>query len=133
MQVMGSYIYIPVSDLRLSAEWYKENFGLITVKEDDLYLELRSASGVRVMLIDNEQNITSHMNYSTGTQAAYGFVIHNITEVFRDLVAKGIEVTPITDYQGLSFKFFDPDRNIIELWGDYPDVGWTIFEPLRNE
>lgn len=28
---------------------------------------------------------------------------------------------------------YDPDRNIIELWGDYPDVGWTIFEPLRNE
>lgn len=130
MSIFSSYSYIPVSDLKRSAEWYNQHFGFQVVKEDALFLELRSEFGVRVMLIMNEPGITSHMNYSTGTQAAYGFVVHNIHEIYQKLTSLGIEVTSMTDYEGSSFKFYDPDRNIIELWGDYPEVGWTTFERI---
>lgn len=132
MSIYSSYLYIPVSDLRRSAEWYHTHFGFRVVKEDVLFLELRSEFGVRVMLIMNEPGIHSHMNYSTGTQAAYGFVVHNIHEIYQELSASGIEVSTTTDYQGNSFKFHDPDGNMIELWGDYPEVGWTTFERVEE-
>lgn len=130
MSIFSSYLYIPVSDFKRSAEWYKQHFGFRVVKEDALFLELRSEFGVRVMLIMNEPSIHSHMDYSTGTQAAYGFVVPNIHEIYQELASSGVEVMSMTDYEGTSFKFYDPDRNIIELWGDYPEIGWTTFERI---
>ncbi|WP_018758088.1 VOC family protein [Paenibacillus terrigena] len=132
MQLAGSYLYIPVSHLNNAAAWYTKHFSFRVYKEDALFIELRSESGVRIMLIPNEEGIYSHMHYSTGTQAVYGFVVMNIHEVYQELKDAGIQVTAITDYEGLSFKFYDPDQNMIELWGDYPQVGWTVFESLNK-
>jgi len=115
-----SYQYIPVSNLQNSAEWYAKHFGFKVIVEDPLYLELRTESGIRIMLIPKENNITSHMNYSNGPQAAYGFVVSNVDAVYKKLIEQGVEVGKISNYQGTSFGFQDPDGNVIELWGDYP-------------
>ncbi|BBH24343.1 hypothetical protein Back11_56880 [Paenibacillus baekrokdamisoli] len=134
MQVINSYIYIPVSNLQASASWYNKHLEFKKFKEDKLFLELRSDTGVRIILIDNDDcKVTSHMNYSNGTQAAYGFIVSDINEAYQQLIESGIQVSHITDYVGLSFKLHDPDGNIIELWSDYPkSTGWTIFEPLNK-
>ncbi|MBD2870269.1 VOC family protein [Paenibacillus arenilitoris] len=135
MQILGSYSYIPVSNLQEAARWYGKHLGLRVVREDELFLELRSASGVRVLLIGNDDaRVTFHMNDSTGTQASYGFVVPDLREAHRQLAESGITVGSVTDYEALSFKFHDPDGNIVELWSDYPDpaAGWTVFEPLNG-
>ncbi|MDQ8738710.1 VOC family protein [Paenibacillus sp. LHD-38] len=122
MQLKTSYQYIPVTNLQQALEWYSEHLGFKLAVEDPICLELRTESGVRVFLIPNDEGkVTSHMNYTNGVQATYGFTvaedIHLLYQQFKD---KGIKVGKLTDYQGLSFKFFDPDGNAIELWGDYP-------------
>ncbi|MDQ8738981.1 VOC family protein [Paenibacillus sp. LHD-38] len=122
MQLNTSYQYIPVTNLQQALKWYSEHLGFKLAVEDPICLELRTESGVRVFLIPNDEGkVTSHMNYANGVQATYGFTvaedIHSLYQQFKD---KGIKVGKLSDYQGLSFKFFDPDGNAIELWGDYP-------------
>ncbi|MCD9025477.1 VOC family protein [Cohnella silvisoli] len=120
MQLLGGYHYIPVSNLQRSAEWYSDHLGFKLVFEDPLYLELRSESGIRIILITNEDNVRSHMTYSNGPQAAYGFIVSNIESTYQQFIEKGIKIGRISNYQGTSFGFHDPDGNIIELWSDYP-------------
>lgn len=125
MQINTSYQYIPVSNLKQAAEWYSEHLGFNLEVEDPICLELRTDSGVRIFLIPNDEDkVHSHMNYSNGVQAAYGFtVFENVPLLYEQFKDKGIKVGKLTDYQGLSFKFYDPDGNAIELWGDYPNGG----------
>lgn len=120
MELQSSYQYIPVSNLQLAAEWYSEHLGFQVVLVDPAYIELRTGSGVRIMLISNDEGkVTSHMNYSSGVQASYGFTVSDdIPTLQQKLIDKGIKVGKLTNYQGLSFKFFDPDGNAIELWSD---------------
>lgn len=122
MRLKNSYIYIPVRDLQRALNWYSEHLGFRLVVEDPFCTEIRSESGVRAFLIHNDAgNVTSQMHYRNGIQAAYGFTVdEDIPTLYGQLRDKGIRVGELTDYQGLSFKFFDPDGNAIELWGDYP-------------
>lgn len=88
MQLICGYHYIPVSNLQSSAEWYATHLGFKVVVEDPLYLELRTESGIRIMLIPNENKITSHMKYANGPQAAYGFVVPTFMPSIRNLSSK---------------------------------------------
>lgn len=119
MKITSSYQYIPVSDLQKAREWYSKLFGFETVIEDSIFMELKTESGVRIMLIPNGYTVTSHMKYPSGTQAAYGFTISNVESVYQQFIDSGIKVGKLTNYAGMSFKFEDPDGNIIELWSDY--------------
>jgi len=121
VQIISNYQYIPVSNLKLVSEWYIENLGFEIVFEDPIFIELRTLSGVRIILIPNDEGkVTSHMNYSNGSQSTYGFTVSDIYAIYQQFKEKGIEVGELSDYQGLSFGFNDPDGNKIEIWSDYP-------------
>ena len=116
MQLINSYLYIPVSSFDKSAEWYQDILGFKLKLSDPLYRDLESESGIRVMLIERRDNINSQMMYDTGAQPSYGFIVKDIEGVRSELISKGVRVTDIGDYQGKSFSFYDPDDNKIELW-----------------
>ena len=116
MQLINSYLYIPVSDFERSVEWYQNVLDFQLKLSDPLYKDLESPSGIRIMLIERRNNINSQMMYDTGAQASYGFMVKNIEKVCSELISKGVKVTEIGDYQGKSFSFFDPDDNKIEIW-----------------
>lgn len=120
MQVLGGYYYIPVSNLQQTGDWYKEHLGFSIVKEDPTYLELRTESGVRILLLPNEDQLTSHMKFPNGPQAAYGFTVSDIDALYQQFVDRGIQVGKLFNYAGKSFSFHDPDGNVIELWSDHP-------------
>ncbi len=119
VQVNGSYIYIPVSDLTRAGAWYAEHLGFKLVFKDELYHEYRTKSGVRILLLPRIDNITSQMNFPYGTQPAYGFTVSDIQSIYQKFIDDGIEVGKLYNYGGLSFGFHDPDGNFIELWGDH--------------
>ena len=116
MELLNAYIYIPVSDFDKAAEWYNNILGFELVFSDPLYRELRSQSGIRVMLIERRGSINSHMMYDTGVQASYGFSVNDIEKIHSEFILKGVEAKKIGEYQGKSFSFSDLDGNIIELW-----------------
>ena len=116
MELLNGYIYIPVSDFKKAAEWYKNILGFVTVFTDPLYYELRTPSGIRVMLIERRDGVNSHMMYDTGAQPAYGFSVPNAEAAYNELISKNVEVGKISLYQGKSFGFYDTDGNKIEIW-----------------
>jgi len=117
MNLLSGYIYIPVSNFDKAAEWYKNILGFDLVFTDKLYRELRSPSGLRIILIERRFNVNSHMIYDdTGVQAVYGFTIDNAEAVHKELILKGLQPKKISDYQGKSFGLADLDGNIIEFW-----------------
>jgi len=120
MKLESGYHYISVSNLKRSTEWYSKHLGFHLKFEDPLYVELRSESGIRIMLILNEDHVVSHMTYSNGPQASHGFIVSDIEGAYQELMEMGVEVNRISNYQGRSFGFHDLDGNIIELWSDYP-------------
>nr|WP_145160527.1 VOC family protein [Paenibacillus terrae] len=120
MKLLNGYFYIPVTNLARSVEWYAKYLHFETAFEDPLYVEMRSTTGIRILLIVSEEAVNSQMTYSNGPQAAYGFVVPDIDQARQWLMDHGIEVRRISNYQGKSFGFYDPDGNIIELWSDYP-------------
>lgn len=114
--LLYSYIYIPVSDMEKSAEWYEENLGFKVALKDPLYYELSAENSVKIMLLPNEEHRNSQMIFSTGEQPAYGFIVDNIEAIRKKLVNNNIRVGEMFDYQGLSFSFYDLDGNKVELW-----------------
>ena len=127
MELLGGYIYIPVSDFSEAIKWYNDILGFELVFCDPLYRELRSWSGIRVMLIERRGGINSHMMYDTGAQASYGFSVNDIESIHSELISKGVEAKKIGEYQGKPFSFSDPDGNILELWEEQNDFnGSTV-------
>lgn len=115
----SSYIYIPVSDLDKAANWYERNLDFILLYKDVLYYDMRTANGIKIILIPNEDNLTSQIKYATGQQAAYGFCVHAYDVIREKLEANGVKIGEEFNYFGRSFSFFDLDGNKIEIWEDY--------------
>jgi len=116
MKLHCGYVYIPVSDFDKATEWYGSVMDFELVFTDPLYRELRSPSGIRVMLIERRSGVNSHMVYDTGPQAAYGFTVSDIEEIQYVLNQKGVTTKNVGEYQDKSFSFTDLDGNVIELW-----------------
>lgn len=114
--IVCNYIYIPVSDLKQAANWYEEILDFKVVFQDNLYYELRTVNGIRVMLIPNELHINSQMIFPSGQQPAYGFIVMDINKFRENLNGRNVKVGEIFDYCGKSFSFYDLDNNKIEIW-----------------
>ncbi|MCH5269584.1 MAG: VOC family protein [Lachnospiraceae bacterium] len=117
--LLSSYIYIPVGDLEEAAGWYEKNLEFKVIYKDDLYFDMRTDNGVKIMLIPREKNITSQMQYSTGEQPAYGFCVDDFDVIKEKLEMNNVKIGEVFDYFGRSFSFFDLDGNKIEIWEDY--------------
>jgi len=117
--LISSYIYIPVSDLERASKWYEKNLDFKLVYKDALYYDMRTANGIKIMLISGENNISSQMKYSTGEQAAYGFCVDDYDIIRKKLEANGVEIGEEFEYFGRSFSFYDLEGNKIEIWEDY--------------
>lgn len=112
MNLLGSYQYVYVSNLKRSADWYEEYLGFKLWREDPYFLDLRTDSGIRILLVEQE---------NPNTQLDYGFVTSDVHSIYRRLKEKEIKVSEMTNYVGDSFRFHDPDGNLIEMWSDYPE------------
>ena len=117
--LISSYIYIPVGDLDQAAGWYEKNLDFHVIYKDSLYYDMRTDNGVKIMLIPNEKNMTSQMQYSTGQQPAYGFCVDDFDSMKEKLQRNHVKISEVFDYFGRSLSFFDLDGNKIEIWEDY--------------
>lgn len=61
--IINSYIYIPVSNIERAAEWYNNNLGFRIIYKDALFFDMRTESGIQILLIPNEKDMVSQMKY----------------------------------------------------------------------
>ena len=117
--IINSYIYIPVSNIERAAKWYNNNLDFRIIYKDALFFDMRTESGIQILLIPNEKDMVSQIKYSTGEQPAYGFIVDDFNEIKRALQTNGVKTGEVFDYFGHSFSFFDLDGNKIEIWEKY--------------
>ena len=103
--LISSYIYIPVGDLDQAAGWYEKNLDFHVIYRDSLYYDMRTDNGVKIMLIPNEKNMTSQMQYSTGQQPAYGFCVDDFDSMKEKLQRNNVKIGEVFDYFGRSLSF----------------------------
>lgn len=119
-------IYVPVSRVKESAEWYSRNLGLPIlneVNEDSTQAQLKICGNQSIFLIKtSEKTNLTYTEVNGHEQCILTLEVNDIKELYEHLKKNGAPVEEILDNAecGLSFYVKDPDGNKIDLWG-----GWA--------
>lgn len=117
-----SGIFIPVTDMKRSTEWYVKAFELEVIQISDGCTGLAfpgEATFINLWKVARPQPTT----FDAGgyTIPYYNFESFDIERSHAALVALGAEVTPIRDDDGIRhFDCFDPDGNELGIVEELP-------------
>jgi len=118
-------IFIPVTDIARSAEWYVRMFDLETIEKTDQRVGLAFPKGQTLVLlwkVDKPQPV----QFDSGQYMMpyFNFTSYDIDNSYRQLKSKGAELSEIHEEDGFRFfEAFDPDGNpfnIVEETGQTP-------------
>ncbi|WP_096186496.1 VOC family protein [Evansella halocellulosilytica] len=111
----GVGIFVPVSDLKRSTNWYKEMLGFEIVHDDEpLANTLKICNGiVMICLVKSEDIVQPEFpknDYDVGVY--FNFHTTDADQAHEFLSQKGAKVSEIHDYDGIrGFDLVDPDGN----------------------
>ena len=120
-----SGIFIPVTDMRRSTEWYVRVFDLEVIDESECCTGLAfpgEATAICLWKVDRIQ--PTQFEASAGFKVPYyNFESFDIEYSHASLRAKGVEVLPIEEDAGGTrlFDCLDPDGNAIGLVEELPN------------
>lgn len=104
-------IYLPVTNLEQSLEWYLCNFPLSLKWRKEHSAGVAFEHGTTLVLVQ----LHKLNHYVT---APFLFKVYDTRQVYDDLIRKGVEVSEMQEWhQLLSFRFFDLDGNPIAVGG----------------
>jgi len=112
-----SSVFIPVTDVARSKEWYVRMFELKAIEQTDYRIGLEFPNAQTLVLlwkVDKPQPV----QFDTGKHAMpyFNFTSYDINHSYRELKAKGAELSEIFVEDGHSFfKAFDPDGNPVDI------------------
>ncbi|MCG3087484.1 VOC family protein [Sporosarcina cyprini] len=115
--------YIPVTNVKESAQWYVGNLGakLNYEDEDKAILDLANQS---FFLVKSQENESANFMDSKGSKRfSLTFEIDGesaLRELQKDLQNRGVIVGDIEDrgHAGNNFVFADPDGNLFDVWSE---------------
>ncbi|WP_047985825.1 VOC family protein [Ornithinibacillus californiensis] len=107
-------VFIPVTDLKKSTEWYEKNLG---VKKIDswgegagFYFPIGSAQMALVEVASPQP--TEFVIKGNQKNCYFNFIVEDIEATHRQLQDNDVVVSEIDDFNGMKFfDFFDPDGN----------------------
>ncbi|KMJ57454.1 glyoxalase [Bacillus sp. LL01] len=107
-------IFIPVTNLQKSIEWYESNLGMTKIGEWDegagFYLP-NSPTQIGLVQVESPQP-TEFTIKGSNKNVYYNFIVEDIDATYRQLNDKGVITTEIEDFGGMKgFDFFDLDGN----------------------
>lgn len=117
-----SGIFIPVTDMERSTEWYIRVFNLEVIQTSDVCTGLAfpdEATYINLWKVERSQP----MQFDTGAYKIpyYNFESFDIEYSHAALIEKGIEVMPIENSDGVRFfDCLDPDCNLIGIVEELP-------------
>jgi catechol 2,3-dioxygenase-like lactoylglutathione lyase family enzyme len=115
--------YIPVQDVKKSADWYAGKLGAeqTYIDKDKAILNLASQSFFLVKAADSQ---TANFTDSNGMERfSLTFEVDGqdaLQAVHRELGEKGVDTGAIEDrgHAGRNFVFKDPDGNLFDVWSE---------------
>lgn len=129
-----SGIFIPVTDMGRSAEWYIRIFELEIIESSDSCTGLAfpgEATILNLWKVDRPQ--PTQFEVARGYKIPYyNFESFDIEFSHASLKEKGLEVTPVKDDDGgvRYFDCLDPDGNLIGIVEELPS---SIFYPHKQK
>ncbi|TDF96292.1 VOC family protein [Paenibacillus piri] len=117
-------IELPVKNVKESAKWYTEMFGLdycFPYNEGDEEAWLNVNGMGFGLILSNE--LPKYFVTAQGVRKPFfTFQVDNIKELHEEMTRKGVQVQDMIYKQGggYSFQFFDPDGHLLGIWGGWP-------------
>jgi hypothetical protein len=116
-----SGIFIPVTDLKRSAEWYIRMFDMETIEIGDHRAGLGFPQGEALVVLWKVVK-PQPVQFDTGIDKMpyFNFSSFDIHNSYRELQAKGATVSEIHESPGIPtihryFETFDPDGNLVNI------------------
>ncbi|MEH7381012.1 VOC family protein [Bacillus sp. JJ1533] len=119
--------YLPVTNVRLSANWYTENLGaaLNYIDEDKAILNLADQS---FFLVAAPKGQTANFDDAKGQERfSLTFEVDGLQaleNLHKDYKERQISVGEIEDrgHAGKNFVFRDPDGNLFDVWSELSPI-----------
>jgi catechol 2,3-dioxygenase-like lactoylglutathione lyase family enzyme len=120
-------IYIPVTNVELSSDWYINKLGaeLSYKDQDKAILNFVNQS---IFLVKSDENQSSNFIDLYGNEHfSLTFEVNGLTaleEIHRDFKVKEIRVDEIEDrgHSGRNFVFYDLDGNKFDVWSELSPI-----------
>ncbi|URM34822.1 VOC family protein [Cytobacillus firmus] len=111
------YIRIPVKDLELSAQWYKDVLGLQLLNNTDELAILKVNVGpFLLILVPTEDETFAHFTIENEQEFSIGFTSPNLSEFHQYLIDHQVKVEDIKEDNGHAFfHFYDPNGNKLQV------------------
>lgn len=115
-------IYIPVTNIKKSADWYVNNLHLTLIRavdETSNHAQLKIASEQAIFLIKTKEQMNLNYQEIDGNEQCFLTIeVANIHKLHQQLVNNGVDVSGIQDNGdcGLNLYIKDPDGNLIDIW-----------------
>ena len=111
------YIRIPVKDLNMSAQWYRDVLGLqlLNNTEDRAILKVNEGSFL-LILVPTKDETFAHFTIDNEQEFSIGFTSPELPEFHQHLIDHQVKVDEIQEDNGHAFfHFYDPNGNKLQV------------------
>lgn len=111
-------IFIPVTDLEQSADWYKTVLGAKKIGswETGIGMYLESGTTQLTLIKTDSSQTTEFQTQVPQRNVYYNFVVENIEAAHQHFVHHNVSVTAIENFNGIkSFNFFDLENHLFSV------------------
>lgn len=126
-----SSIFIPVTDLARSEEWYVRMFDLETIEKTEERVGLAFPNGQTLVLlwkVEKPQPVQFHTGKAR--MRYFNFTSYDILYSYNQLKAKGAKLSEIREEDNHTFfEAFDPDGNSVDI---VAETGRTPYFDHKN-
>lgn len=127
-----SAVFIPVTDIARSEEWYIRMFDLETIEKTDQRVALVFPKGQTMVLLWKVEK-PQPVQFDTGKHMMpyFNFTSYDINHSYSQLKAKGAELSEIHEEDGYRFfQAFDLDGNLVDI---VEETGQTPYFDHKNK
>lgn len=111
------YIRIPVKDLELSAQWYRDILGLqlLNITEELAIIKVNEGPFL-LILVPTEDETFAHFTINNEQEFSIGFTSPELSKFHQHLIDNQVKVEDIKEDNGHAFfHFYDPNGNKLQV------------------
>ena len=111
------YVRIPVKDLELSAQWYRDVLGLQLLNNTEEVAILKVGEGpFLLILVPTDDETFAHFTINNKQEFSIGFTSRELSKFHQHLIDHQVKVEDIKEDNGhFFFHFYDPNGNKLQV------------------